>query len=89
LFNTDTFQGFLGIIFAFAGAMLGDFTKVNEGIQAALEAGIKIAEIMEELVVSFFNFVIKRSSLFSSLKFYNYLLVFFSLSGLGSEPGIF
>jgi len=51
-YGIQNFQGFLGIICAFVGAMLGDPTKVNEGIQAALEAAIKIADIMEELVVS-------------------------------------
>jgi hypothetical protein len=44
-------KGFLGILFAFAGAMLGNPMAVGEGIQAALEAGIKIAEIMEDLLV--------------------------------------
>jgi hypothetical protein len=44
-------KGFLGIIFAFAGAMLADPMAVNAGIQAALEAGIKIAEIMDDLLV--------------------------------------
>jgi hypothetical protein len=31
--------------------MLGNPMAVGEGIQAALEAGIKIAEIMEDLLV--------------------------------------
>jgi hypothetical protein len=39
------------MIFAFAGAMIGDPASINEGIQAAIEAGIKIAELIEELAV--------------------------------------
>ena len=37
---------------AFAGAMMGNPESVGEGILAAMEAGIKIQELMEELVVS-------------------------------------
>ena len=46
------FQGFLGIIFSLGGVLTGNFVAVEEGIKAAVEAGIKIAEIMTELVVS-------------------------------------
>jgi hypothetical protein len=38
---------------AFAGAMMGNPASVGAGIAAAMEAGIKIAELMEEIVVSF------------------------------------
>ena len=45
------------MIFAFAGAMLSaDPEKINESINAAMEAGIKIAEIIERLVVTIFQF---------------------------------
>ncbi len=41
-------------MFAFAGAMTADPDKINEGIKAAIDAGIKIAEIIEHLVVNIF-----------------------------------
>ena len=39
---------------AFAGAMTGNPAAIGEGIQAAIEAGIQIAEIIEELAVWFY-----------------------------------
>jgi hypothetical protein len=47
-------QGFLGLLFAFAGAMAGNAIGVEEGVAAAVEAGIKIAEIMDDLLVTNF-----------------------------------
>ncbi len=36
---------------AFMGVMTGNPASIGEGIQAAVEAGIEIAEIIEELMV--------------------------------------
>ena len=51
-FFSKIFQGFLGIIFAFAGAMMFNPGAMLEGVKDALDAGIRIVEIMEELIVS-------------------------------------
>jgi hypothetical protein len=39
------------MIFSFGAALAGNYAAVGEGVQAAIEAGLQIAEMMDELMV--------------------------------------
>ena len=44
------------MMFSFGRAMAGDYSAIGSGIQDAIDAGLQIAEMMDELMVTTFRF---------------------------------